>query len=260
MTANSAVALRANQQPATLSSTPAQRCSAADFKVPAALSKALSLGSSYFDAGQALGRAKYEGTLALIPDLAERALVALAPIEKGPLVDRLTMLGLSMANGRDPAQITAWLHETARLLSDLPQSILCDAIDECVKEPGRVFAPSVGEIRAKAAGSLNERSREAAHLNEMARLIREGVSFPEWVPPPPKPCFGDIVKPEFRDEDRCTPEEAAAILAELGMPSAYADKLKGFLSPQPTRQEMIAQGKTPPRVETGDEDGWEMMP
>ncbi|MDP9424017.1 MAG: hypothetical protein M3Q19_14510 [Pseudomonadota bacterium] len=197
---------------------------------------------------RALSRARNEGFLEAIPAIADKAAAALLPVERQPLIDRLTMLGMSMANGKDSDQVRAWLHETARLLADLPQSVLFDAIDECVKEPGRVFVPSVGEIREKASASLRRKESHAARLRRLAMLIEEGMEIPEWqdpatawassAPPPPEPV--------------CTPEQAAAILKEYGLPSSYGEKLAGYLQPEPpkSRADMIAEGRMPPPLKT----------
>lgn len=231
------------------------------FSVPPAIVRALNLdsglSSNYNDQIKSLSRAKHEGFLDVLPSLADKAAVALAPVEMGSLIDRLTMLGMSMANGRDADQIKAWLHETARLLSDLPQDVLFEAIDECVKEPGRVFAPSVGEIREKAATPLKTRERRAARLRNLANLIAEGVEIPDWQPP----AFATPT-PAFREEDRCTPEEAAAILKEFGIKSSLGDHLANYLKPeQPkSRADHIAAGREPPPLRPTPPSSWEMMP
>ena len=206
---------------------------------------------------RALSRAKHEGYLAAIPVIAEQAVAALAPVEQKPLIDRLTLLGMSMANGMDGEMVRAWLHETARLLSDLPQSVLFDAIDACVKEPGRRFVPSVGEIREKAAGDLRQRERVAARLSVLARLIREGVEIADYVEPA-RPWEAVPAK----SVEYCKPEEARAILAEFGLSGAYveglADKLKR--EPEKTRADYLAEGREPPPLVKPKSDPWEMMP
>ena len=88
-----------------------------------------------------------------------------------------------MIRGLTNDEREAWLHETGRLLADLPERIVFEAIDECVKEPGRCFAPSVGEIREKAAAPLRRAEIEAANLRRMAQLIAEGAEIPEYAPP-----------------------------------------------------------------------------
>lgn len=203
-----------------------------------------------------LSRAKAEGWLGAIPALAEKARAALVPVEPQALIDRLTMLGMSMANGKDAEQVKAWLHETARLLADLPQFVLFDAIDDLVKEPGRVFLPSVGEIREKAAARLQKEERRAARLARHAKLIAEGVTIPDYQPP--RPTWSD--EPEKRDEPNCTPEQAAAILKEFGLPSTFS--AAAYLKPEPpkSRADLIAEGITPPPIRADKPDPYAMMP
>ena len=222
------------------------------FEVPPHIAR--HLGGEYPAQLRTLSVAKHEGWLEIIPQLAEKALAALVPVEGKALVNRLTMLGMSMANGKDREQITAWLHETARLLADLPQSVLFDAIDECVKEPGRVFVPSVGEIREKASDTLQKREREAARLNRLANLIAEGVEIPEYIPPEP---IDWALPTAERREPNVTPEEAAAILEEFGLKSSMGSKLAGMLKPaQPkSRNEMIAEGREPPPINPDENEG-----
>lgn len=229
--------------------------------MPPKIVSALWLDSSYFehsDALRALGRAKHEGCLDAIPALAAKASAALVPCAPQPLRDRLTLLGMSMANGKHPDEVKAWMHETTRLLGDLPQHVLFTAIDDCVKEPGRVFLPSIGEIREKASASLAKEERRAARLNRMARLIEEGASFPDWVPPDPS-IWG---APPPDPEPVCTPEQAAEILAEFGLSSALGSKVAGMLNPEPqqTRAEMIAAGVCPPPIKRDEPDAYTMMP
>lgn len=230
--------------------------------MPPAIVSALSLDISYdyeySDAMRALSRAKHDGFLEVIPQLAAKAIAASVPVEHQPLIDRLTMLGMSMMHGKDSAQIQAWLHETARLLGDIPEGVLFDAIDGCVQEPGRVFVPSVGEIRERASEALRKQERRAARLNRLATLIAEGVQIPDWVDPPK---WGEA-RSEFREDDRCTPEQAKAILAEFGLPSGFSDKLAGLLQPEPpkSRADLIAEGSEPPPIgKTPDADPWAMM-
>jgi hypothetical protein len=217
--------------------------------VPANTNQALCLTAecswNYHDAVAGLARAKRDGVdVEGIPALAAKAHAALAPVESQPLIDRLTLLGMSMMHGKDAAQVQAWLHETARLLADLPEDILFDAIDECVKEHGRVFAPTVGEIRERADSALRLRQRVASRLQQVADLIASGVDVPaadpvkSWMSPP---------EPAFREQDRCSPEDAAQILSELGISSTAAATAKRHLGPlgKPTREDYIALGVDP---------------
>lgn len=229
-------------RPATNSLTP--------FEVPATIASALSLNGSYDyfrdDARKILAHAKHQGIISVIPQLAADATAALAPIPRRTLVDRLTLLGMSMANGKDSEQVKAWLHETTRLLEDLPASVLLPAIDDLVKEPGRVFVPSVGEIREKADVHYKKLHRQAARLNILRQMLEDGVPLPEWVEP---------VVPSFNPappEPNCTPEEAAAILAEFGLPSSggLAAKLAaGLKEDRPTSAQEAALAGVEPRPE-----------
>jgi hypothetical protein len=91
---------------------------------------------------------------------------------------------------------TAWLHETGRLLSDIPQSILAAAIDEAVMKSTRGFMPSVGEIRAIAEPKMRDLRIERSRLQQVLEHVEE---------PPTAP------------EERCTPEQAAEILRQAGL-------------------------------------------
>lgn len=187
---------------------------AEQFGVPPAIASALWLhGNSWNSWGddelRALSRAKHEGILDLIPQLAEKALQALAPVDGAALVRRLTLLGMTMPNAKSDDEKRAWLHEMARLLGDYPQSVLFQAIDECVKEPGRVWCPAVGEIIAKAEPLRRQKEREAARLQAIANRLATGVEIPVYQPPEPS-SWQSTAKP--KEEERCTPEEARRIL------------------------------------------------
>lgn len=203
-------------------------------------------GSDPYASGKkALARAKHEGLLDAIPALADRAAAALQPVDSKRLLDRLTLLGMTMLHGKSAEEQRAWLHETVRLLSDLPERIVFDAVDSCVKEPGRVFAPTVGEILAKAGPVLERAERQAANLRQLANLIAEGVEIPEYEPDPwGRPLNHPEVKP-------CSGEEADAILREFGLRgSPQGDKLAGMLAPDKpkSRSDYIAAGEVPPPI------------
>lgn len=165
--------------------------SQATFEIPMNIVVALQLSPSRFrdyvvdgfDALWSLSRAKYEGLLNAIPDLARRADEALNPVDREALIDRLTLLGMAMTRAASVEHVKAWLHETSRLLSNLPACVLFPAIDACVMEPGRVFLPMPGEILAKAQEPLQDLRCQAARLRILAGLISERVHVPEWRPP-----------------------------------------------------------------------------
>lgn len=155
-----------------------------------------------------------------------------------------------MLHGKCADEQAAWLHETARLLQDYPQAILFDAIDACVKEPGRVFAPTVGEIIAKLEQPLRDAEVEAAHLRELAMRLAEGVEIPDYEPPAaPTWEAGPEAPTEY-----CSPEDARAILAEVfsGRESPLGAALEGMAAAlgnadkPKTRADYIREGKVPP--------------
>ena len=236
------------------------KASPADYRVPEGLSRALNLAApEMYSPITKLSHAKDAGVLGLIPEMADKAAAALAPIGQDVLLDRLTLLGMAMIRGLSDPERKAWLHETARLLSDLPERILLEAIDDCVKEPGRVFAPSVGEILDKASVPLTRAEREAANLRKLANLIAGGVEIP------------DLERPRYLDPPggpkepwKPKPGETEAILAEFpGLKgSAMGEKIAGMLAPDKpkTRADYIAAGEVPPPIIPREPDPWAMMP
>lgn len=203
---------------------------------------------------RALSIAKRDGNLDKLQALADAALEALTPVDPTALRQRLTFLGMTMLHGKGEAEITAWLHETVRLLQDLPQHHLFTAIDECVKEPGRVFAPTVGEIRERVAEPLQRAEREACRLRRLAKLVAEGVEIPDWEEPELSPWEVRAASPE--PKQYCTGEEAREILREQGLlGTVTGDVLEKALvagqagQPAPqTRADYIRQGMTPPSI------------
>src|SRR4051794_14621369 len=110
MTAHSLTVVPNNSGAAALGSKPAHRSLAPlPFEIPPQVSTllVLSFGGSFQQdsAMRALAQAKHEGFINAIPALAGKALEALQPCPQNALVDRLTLLGMSMANGKDAEQI-----------------------------------------------------------------------------------------------------------------------------------------------------------
>jgi hypothetical protein len=151
------------------------------------------------------------GELSGLVPIAKQVRAALAPANPGWLLDRLSLLWDHMSTDRDPNRATAWLHETHRLLVDLPQDILGEAIDRAIKESERGFIPSVGAIRKHAEPEAADRERRSRILDGMVRAMASGESP------------GDDGEPL----KRCTPEEADAIMREFGLranPARYPEK------------------------------------
>jgi hypothetical protein len=196
MTSNSALAVRseAHLQAPTL---------------PPALSTALEGAWANWEPRLSLGIAKRDGQIDLVPDAASAAQLALVPVNHDRLVDRVTAHGMMMAPNRRPDEAVIWVREMCRLLGDLPEAILGEAIDEVIKTS--TFLPTVAEIRAKAEPLLARKRRLAARLAAMADVIATGV---EILPAAPsgRPWAATS---EWVERERCTPEQVAAVLAEF---------------------------------------------
>lgn len=166
-----------------------------------------------------------------IPTLIAEHEEALLPSPAVWLKERLENLWKSMAvpNG---FTARAWLGETGRLLVDVPQDILSYAIDEAVKRSARGFLLSVSEIRAIADPMLLQRRR---HLGRL-KIIRD-------MPAPAKPPA---------PEERCTPEQAAAIIREVGLkiPETQVERAHRGPPTMPTRDDYLRWGVDPADIPT----------
>lgn len=196
----------------------------------------VSLSDAYteWDSGYALRSLIRNGYGDQIRPLAEQMERACQPVSHEALTKRLTALGMTMAANRPAAEATVWLHETTRLLRDLPQDIVYHAIDECQRK--QRFLPTVAEIREIADPLRDERRKHASKLDAMARLLEGGFT----VTPPAEPEHGG---------KRCTGEEAERILAEEGLLSAVrgneAPKVERGPLRKPTRQDYLEMGVDP---------------
>lgn len=164
-----------------------------------------------------------------VPALIAQHERALAPVASDWLQKRLRLLWKSSAISGS-LDATAWLHETGRLLSDLPHDIAAWAIDETVKKSERGFLPSVGEIRSLAEPKLLERRRSLGRL----KLVRD-VGIEEK----PKP---------LAPEDRCTPEQAREIMERFGIkPDENGPAARAHRGPPraPDRQWYLDNGVAP---------------
>lgn len=127
-------------------------------------------------------------------------------------------MALAFGHERDPDRVAAWLAETGRLLLDLPGEILATSIDEAIKRSDRGFLPAVGQIRAIAEPMLATRERQARRLDALVGLIEDS---------PPRSA-GRAPDPVFDPTTRCTPEEAAKIMAEFGIRGLVAEHRKVY--------------------------------
>ena len=129
------------------------------------------------------------------------ARASLEPVDRKWLGNRLSLLWSHMSHERDEDRATAWLHETARLLSDLPQDIVSWAIDRAIIESERGFMPSVGAIRKHADPKASEREAGFYRIEAVARELARIQLMPEDGRPFPVPGG---------------PHDAVALLDELG--------------------------------------------
>ena len=204
-----------------------------------------------WDSTHALAVLKRDGSIDGIPELAHQAAASCRPCDRSKLVQRLTALGMVMSPNRPSAEATMWVHEMARLLSDLAEDVVLEAIDahqlECK------FLPTVAEIRERADPTMTQRRKDASRLDAMARLIASGAPIPELAAPaPPKPRAPD------QPMTAAQAEEMNAILGRIGAATRYrpdgsryeTETSKGSTErPRPlrapTRNDYIALGVDP---------------
>lgn len=99
----------------------------------------------------------------------------------------------TMARNESEVEARASFEKLLADLADVPADILRTACKAYVNQPGTQFFPrGAGELRKFTAGPMMERVQRAYRLNLMAKESDKA----------------------FRDEDRCTPEQARQILAE----------------------------------------------
>lgn len=207
-------------------------------RLPSAVAEELRDGyAGEWSSIRALSKLRYLGHDQNIPAQAQAMMLSCQPADRERLTQRLILMGAAMAPNRPEAEATAWVHETTRLLADMPLDILCTALDD--HQRTSKFLPTVAEIRELAEPSYERRRRAAARLDAMARLIESGQHVPEYAPPrAPEP------QPEV---EPCTPEQAAAIMEEMGLKSETKAMLRRHLGPakMPTREDYIALGVDP---------------
>lgn len=153
-----------------------------------------------------------DGDRKRLPSLAQQAEGTLIPVRRDWLEKRLSTMYLAMSHERDADRATAWLHESVRLLADLPQDIVGDAIDEAVKKSDRGFMPSIGAIRSFADPVLDERKKKVARLRMLA-----GAAL--------APRMGAVEEEPFH---HCTPEEATNIMKQYGIEPMGAKPTRSF--------------------------------
>lgn len=126
--------------------------------------------SEYSSLAWSAAHAAKSFTLARATELCRRHDDGLTPANHGKLAARLRVLWESTT---PTSNITAkaWLHETGRLLADLPIDIAYAAIDRALLASDKGFTPSPGAIRSQAEPLIAERRRHAARL----RAVRDAL-------------------------------------------------------------------------------------
>lgn len=166
-----------------------------------------------------------DGDRERLPAIVERARAGMS-CDRAWLANRLTVAWLAAGYRKGEAQATAWLGEGVRLLGHVPTDILSSAIDQAVMGSQRGFLPSVGEILKIADPALRKRAETLRRLEmvEAAALATPTVTTNE----------ADVI---------CTPDEAAAILREHGLPVTPKAEVAA-LKPEPTVADYVALGLT----------------
>jgi hypothetical protein len=108
-----------------------------------------------------------------------------------------------------------WVRETARLLNDIAEDVLCEAIDTLQKR--MKFLPTVAEIRELCDREMDKRNREYSRLDALRRYIESGQPMPKRDTSPPKSLMDRRGQP-MSDEDTA---ELNTILASIGATKRY---------------------------------------
>ncbi len=132
----------------------------------------------------------------------------------------------TMARNESQEEARASFEKLVHDLADVPADILRSACNGYLNQPGTQFFPrGAGELRTFTQPLMATRIHRAYRLGLMA-----------------KECDN-----MFDDADRCTPEQAAAVLEEFGIRGEQAKSLKAHLGPprNPTREDYLAMGIDP---------------
>lgn len=192
------------------------------------------------------------GRLEDIPIVAQQLGDACLPCPAQVLIDRLTLLGMTMVPNRPPAEAKAWLHEFGRLLGDIPRDILLTSIDDLQKR--LKFLPTVAEIREIADPLLDRRRKQARRSQAMVHYLESGQPIPKLSSAAPAPIARD--EPLTAEQI----ERANSILASARVTTRFRDDgeivqvdtpkaavTRTITGPprQPTRADYIALGIDP---------------
>jgi hypothetical protein len=198
--------------------------------------------ASGWNAVTAAGAIRRDGYADRVPSMVAALRASLAPAPADWIDDRLTLAWMAHGHGKSEDAATAWLHETSRLLCDLPFDILARSIDLAIQQSERGFLPQVGQIRAIADERVAARSRVLDRLGAVARALA--------APAPEKP------KDDGFTLESETAESTADILKRIWptmaqhQPGYQSGEGKLNLNPErecrkPTRADYVRMGVTP---------------
>jgi hypothetical protein len=179
---------------------------------------------------------KLDDAQSIIP-IAEQYGQSCKPATDAVRTQRLTALGMTMAPNRQAAEASIWLHETKRLLSDLPADILCHAIDTLQKR--LKFLPTVAEIREVADPIIGRRRREFSRLDAMRRYVESGQPIPKRIE------SAIPAAPQHKADEPMTAEhteEMNAIFAKIGAATRYRPDGSRYQVAEAERQQRIERG------------------
>lgn len=142
-----------------------------------------------------------------------------------------------------------WVRELARLLADMPEDLLCEAIDGCQRQ--LKFLPTVAEIREFAATDMEKRDQQYFRLDAMRRYLESGQAIPitERAQKPLMDRRGEAMSQEETDElnhileslDACTRYRSDGSRYTVKEPKPLPNRERRM----PTRQDYIDMGVDP---------------
>ena len=147
---------------------------------------------------------------AALPAAREDAMAVLAPATNGDFKRTVgPLLSLVAPAGMSEEDQTAWVVAARSALSGIPTDLLATA---CATAMRKVDHPSkiVSTIYAEVGAIWQRRQRDLSRIETLERIARDG-------PPAAMPWER---RDTFDPSARCTPEQAAAIIADEGLPVA----------------------------------------
>lgn len=194
------------------------------------------------------------GMVDALPRLADDVRRALVPVRNGWLLKRLALMWAAMSFAKEDGAAKAWLTETARLLGDIPEDIVAEAIDASIRQATRGFIPAIGEIRRHADPALAKRKQQFARLESLLRFKESAPAEVEQITPEQlrdtldKYGFGNVGKGGKRTADRELRKPTAADYRAMGVePPDWAE---GAVPSNPAPAEHDGTAGAPPEAQS----------